>query len=346
MIYFTSDYVEGAHPNILNRLIETNFDQTPGYGEDKYCQSAKKKIKEIIKNDNADVHFLVGGTQTNLTVIASALRPYQGVIAPEEGHIAVHETGAIEATGHKVLTLPSVDGKISGAQVDEYVNAHFASPTAEHEIQPGMVYVSFSTESGTLYSNQQLSDLYSVCKKHNIPLFVDGARMGYGLMSDACDMTIADIASLCDVFYIGGTKCGALFGEAVVITNDALKKDFRYMIKQRGGMLAKGWLLGIQFDTLFTDDLYFKICKSAINHAVKIRSAFESRGIKMFGSSMTNQQFPILTDTQIKYLEKNNVFEVWGKYDESHTIVRFCTSWATTETNVASLIKDIENMPE
>ena len=345
MIFFQSDYVEGAHPAILEKLVETNFEQTPGYGKDKYCESAAGKIKTLCGKPDADVHFLVGGTQANLTVIASALRPYQGVIAADAGHIACHETGAIEASGHKVLALPSSDGRISGAQVDEYVMEHFSSPTAEHTVQPGMVYISHPTESGTLYTRSELEELCNVCRKHGIPLFIDGARLGYGLMSRESDLTLSDISDFCDVFYIGGTKCGALFGEAVVIISEKLKTDFRYNIKQRGGMLAKGRLLGIQFDVLMTDGLYFDICKKAVDYALDIKEAFEKKGVAMFGTSKTNQQFPILTESQMEYLGRNYAYEVWGKYDEDHTIVRFCTSWATKAEDVNSLIADISSMP-
>lgn len=345
MIQFQCDYTEGAHENIIKKLVETNMDQTVGYGMDGYCESARARIREKLGNPDADVHFTVGGTQTNLIVISSILKPYQGVLSADAGHIAVHETGAIEATGHKVLTLPSNDGLISAKQVEDALASHFASSTAEHEVQPGMVYISFPTESGTIYSKKQLGDIYGVCRKYGVPLFVDGARLGYGLESPSCDMTIAEFASLCDVFYIGGTKCGALFGEAVVITNDALKKDFRYMLKQRGAMLAKGRLLGIQFDELMRDDLYFKICRAAVDKAMKIRNAFVSKGVAMFGSSMTNQQFPILTKAQLEYFGKKYSFEIWGPYDNDRTVARFCTSWATSDENLNSLLGDIENMP-
>ena len=345
MIYFRSDYVEGAHPEILKKLTETNYEQTPGYGEDKYCKAAADKIRTVIGVPDADVHFLVGGTQANLAVIASILRPYQGVISADAGHIACHETGSIEATGHKVLTLQSYDGKLSASDVDKYVEDHYASPTSQHTVQPGMVYISFPTESGTLYTKQELTDLYDVCKCRCIPLFIDGARLGYGVMSEKCQLTIKDIAALSDVFYIGGTKCGALFGEAVVITNDSLKKDFRYTMKQRGAMLAKGRLLGIQFDVLMTDGLYFEICGQAVKYALAIRDAFEKRGVKMFGTSSTNQQFPILTKSQADYFAENFDYEVWGEADGG-VIVRFCTSWATKSESVDALLTAIEHMPE
>lgn len=343
MIYFQCDYEEGCHPAILKRLQETNLEQTVGYGMDPYCESARNKIKEAIGRDDADVHFLVGGTQTNMTVIAAALKPWQGAICADTGHIACHETGAVEATGHKVLALPSNDGKITAAQVEEAVRKHYEDGSHEHIVQPGMVYVSFPTESGTLYTKDELTQMYAVCKKLEIPLFIDGARLGYGLQSPACDVTLKELASLCDVFYIGGTKCGALFGEAVVITKESLKKDFRYLIKQRGGMLAKGRLLGIQFDTLFTDGLYESICGEAVKKAMRIREAFLAKGISMYGSSMTNQQFPILSDVQKEKLSSKFAFEYWGEA-EGGSIVRFCTSWATSDEQVQELIDEITKL--
>lgn len=345
MLFFQCDYVEGAHPNIIKKLGETNFDQTPGYGADKYCIEASEKIKAAAGVPEADVHFLVGGTQANLIAISSILKPYQGVISHKDGHINVHETGAIEATGHKVLALGGSDGLLDAGDVDKYISNHFSLSTHEHCVMPGMVYISFPTESGTLYSKKQLTDLYSVCRKHSVPLFIDGARLGYGITSPNCDLTLEELASLCDMFYIGGTKCGALFGEAIVITDKTLQKDFRYNIKQRGAMLAKGRLLGIQFAELFRDGLYFDICGRATELALKIREAFEHSGIKMYSASPTNQQFPILTDEQIDYFKKKYVFEIEDRLDDNHTVVRFCTSWATKEENVDKLISSIKNMP-
>lgn len=344
MIYFQCDYEEGCHPEILKRICQTNLAQTVGYGMDEFCESARTKIKEAIGRADADVHFLVGGTQTNTTVIASALRPWQGALCADTGHIACHETGAIEATGHKVIALASKDGKINAKQIDEAVERHYADATHEHIVQPGMVYISFPTESGTLYSKEELSAIWEVCKRRSIYLFVDGARLGYGLESPACDLTLKELASMCDVFYIGGTKCGAMFGEAVVINNDALKTDFRYNIKQRGGMLAKGRLLGIQFDTLFTDGLYSRICCSAVEKALEIRDAFIRKGIPMYGTSMTNQQFPELTASQMKALEKDFAFEYWACCEDGRSAVRFCTSWATTDEHVTALIEAIETL--
>ena len=343
MIYFQCDYAEGADSSILSRLVETNMEQSEGYGLDKHSERAKELIRKRIGREDADIHFLSGGTETNRIAILSALRPYQGVISADTGHIAVHETGAVEATGHKVLTLLNTDGKISASHVREYVKEHYESPTAEHTVQPGMVYISFPTESGTLYSKREIESLYSVTKECGMYLYIDGARLGYALASPACDITIEEIAKLCDMFYIGGTKCGALFGEALVILNDNLKKDFRYMIKQNGALMAKGRMLGIQFEALFEDDMYFKITASAVDKALKIKKAFKDKGIELYGSSETNQQFPLLTDEQIAKLSKDFVFEVWGK-EKDRTIVRFCTSWATSDENVEALIAAIEKL--
>ena len=337
MIYFQCDYEEGCHPAILKKLQETNLEQTVGYSMDPYCASAREKIKKAIARSDADVHFLVGGTQTNMTVIAAALKPWQGAICADTGHIACHETGAVEATGHKVLALPSEDGKITAEQIEETVKKHYADGSHEHIVQPGMVYISFPTESGTLYSKQELTDIYAVCKAHDMPLFIDGARLGYGLQSPACDVTLPELANLCDVFYIGGTKCGALFGEAVVILKESLKKDFRYMIKQRGGMFAKGRLLGIQFDTLFTDDFYWNISKHAIVMAEKLKQIFQKKGYAFYIDSPTNQQFVILENNQMERLQKEVAFSFWEKYDETHTVVRFATSWATEEADLQRL---------
>lgn len=342
MIRFECDYSEGAHPQIMERLMETNLCQTPGYGEDEFCERARGYIRRECGREDVDVHFLVGGTQANLTVIAAALRPWQGAIAADTGHINVHESGAIEATGHKVMAVPSVNGKITAAQVETAVTNHWADVTHEHMVQPGMVYISNPTESGTLYSKAELEALYDVCRKHQIYLFIDGARLGYGLMSPGSDLTMADMARLCDVFYIGGTKVGALFGEAVIICNDSLKKDFRYIMKQRGGMLAKGRLLGIQFETLFENNLYYVISKHAIDMAMRIREAFRKKGIAFLFESDTNQQFPILTKVQMEVLGEKYAYSFWEKVDEDRSAVRFCTSWATKAAQVDALIQDIE----
>lgn len=344
MIRFNSDYLEGAHPKIIERLTETNFVQTPGYGEDEYCERARELLKERCGAPEAYVQFLVGGTQTNLTVIASILKPYQGVLSADTGHINVHETGAIEATGHKVLALPSGDGKITAAQVEEACRDHYNDADHEHMVQPGMVYISHPTENGTLYTKEELKALYEACHKWEIPLFLDGARLGYGLMSEKTDVTWKDLAAYTDVFYMGGTKVGALFGEAVVITNPALTRDFRYVIKQRGGMLAKGRLLGLQFLTLLEDGLYEEIAKKAVNQAMRLKEAFLEKGYPLLYNSYTNQQFPILPNSQLEQLKENYAFAFWCAMDEEYSAVRFCTSWATRDEDIDRLIEDLDNL--
>lgn len=344
MIRFECDYLEGAHPKILEALTKTNFEQTPGYGNDIYCEKAGEIIKSKCKTENADVHFLVGGTQTNKTVIASILRPYQGVLCADSGHINIHETGAIESTGHKVMMIKSTEGKITASQVKSAYDLHFNDDGPEHCVQPGMVYISHPTEVGTLYTKKELEELSDVCKKLNLPLFLDGARLGYGLTAEGSDLTLEDIARLCDVFYIGGTKVGALFGEAVVITNDSLKRDFRYLIKQNGGLLAKGRLLGIQFKCLLEDDLYLEISQHANNLALKIKRVFEEKGYPFFIESVTNQQFPIIPNDKLKILKEKYSFTFWEKIDENNSAVRFCTSWATKEEDVEKLISDIRKL--
>ena len=344
MIRFNCDYLEGAHPKILEKLQETNFVQTLGYGEDEYCERARAMIREKCGAEDAYVQFLVGGTQTNTTVIASILRPYQGVLCANTGHINAHETGAIESTGHKVLALPSEDGKITAAQVQEAYDAHWADGSHEHIVQPGMVYISHPTENGTLYTKEELKALYETCQKLELPLFLDGARLGYGLMSKGTDLTWQDIAAFTDVFYIGGTKVGALFGEAVVITNASLTKDFRYMIKQRGGMLAKGRLLGIQFETLLSDGLYEEVAGKAVEQAMRLKEAFLDKGYPLLYDSYTNQQFPILPNSHLKQLEEKYSFELWTAMDEEYSAVRFCTSWATRDEDIDALIEDISDL--
>ncbi|HAN20614.1 MAG: threonine aldolase [Clostridiales bacterium GWF2_36_10] len=340
MIRFESDYTEGTHPEIIKKLAETNLEQTIGYGEDEYCDNASKIIKHLCNND-VDIYFLVGGTQANTTIICSALRPYQGVISADTGHINVHETGAIEATGHKILSIPSLDGKIIASQIEVLCNIHFNDTGREHAVQPGMVYISNPTENGTIYKYSELKKINEVCKKYSLYLFLDGARLGYGLMASENDLTLENITELCDVFYIGGTKVGALFGEAVVIKNENIKKDFRYNIKQHGGMLAKGRLLGIQFETLFKDNLYFKISLHAIKLANMLREAFNKAGFDFLYNSPTNQLFPIIEDKILDKLSKKYTFSYWKRIDENHSAVRFCTSWATKETDVLALINDI-----
>ncbi|MDY5846636.1 MAG: low specificity L-threonine aldolase [Bariatricus sp.] len=341
MILFNSDYTEGAHPRILEKLMETNMEQTPGYGEDAYCEEAREAIRKVCDAPEADVHFLVGGTQTNFTVIASALKAYQGVICADSGHINVHETGAVEACGHKVLALPGEDGKISAEQIKNVYELHWNDESHEHIVQPKMVYISHPTELGTLYTKSELEAIGKVCRECNLYLFLDGARLGYGLMAPGTDVTIQDIARICDVFYIGGTKVGALFGEAVVITNPALKSDFRYCIKQKGGMLAKGRLLGIQFLELFRDGLYFEIAKHAIDMAMTLKEGLKAKEYAFFMDSVTNQQFIIIEDEKLEKLRKKYGVTYQQRYDENHSVIRLCTCWATKEENVRELLKDM-----
>lgn len=338
MYQFQCDYNEGAHPRIMERMMETNFEQTVGYGEDHYCAAARETVRKTVGREDVDVHFLVGGTQANATVISSVLRPHQGVLCAATGHINVHETGAIEHSGHKVLAMPAENGLLSAEQIRRAMEDHLAEDGPEHMVQPGMVYISFSSEVGTVYSLAQLRSISAVCREYSLPLFIDGARMGYGLASEGCDVTLADIASLADVFYLGGTKQGALFGEAVVIVNDALKKDFRYFIKQKGGMLAKGRLLGIQFLTLFENGLYFQLSEHAVAQAMRIRDAFRSRGYGFLVDSPSNQQFPVVDNATLERLSSDFLFSFWQKVDEDHSAVRFCTSWATRPEAVDALI--------
>lgn len=340
-IRFNSDYTEGAHPLILEKLVSTNLEQTPGYGEDHYCREAAECIRRACKAPEAAVHFLVGGTQTNSTVIAAALKPYQGVITADSGHINNHETGAVEATGHKVIALPGDKGKLTAGQIAAYVDWQRNDPSCEHIVEPGMVYVSNPTEVGTIYSRQELTEISRVCRERGVYLFLDGARLGYGLACRENDLDLPAISELCDVFYIGGTKVGALFGEAVVIVNNSLKKGFRFHMKQRGGMLAKGRLLGLQFLTLFENGLYFEISAHGARLAELMRDAFAEMGIPFFMDSPTNQQFVILPDEICERLREKYEFEYWERVDESHSAVRFCTSWATKEEQVQALLADM-----
>ena len=344
MIYFNNDYSEGCHEKVLTRLIQINMEQSFGYGEDAYCRSAAEKIRKLCDREDIAVHFLVGGTQSNLTVIASALRPHQGVLGASSAHIQVHETGAIEATGHKVMWLPSDDGKITAEQVRHAVLRHRSDGAFEHMTQPKMVYISNPTELGTLYSLCELESLSAACRELGLYLFLDGARLGYGLMAKGNDVTLADLAQLFDVFYIGGTKVGALFGEAVVIANPALSEDFRYIIKQRGGLLAKGRLLGVQFDALFTDDLYFTIAAHADKMADRIRKCLDELGWTYLVPGVTNQIFPILPDKLLEKLAENFTFSEEKRVDADHRAVRFCTSWATREENVLALCEALTTL--
>ncbi|WP_303691615.1 threonine aldolase family protein [Megamonas hypermegale] len=337
MRYFDSDYLEGAHPAILAKLTETNLEQTPGYGNDKYCENARAKIKAACNCPQAQVYFISGGTQTNATVIDTLLASYQGVIAAQTGHIAAHEAGAVEFCGHKVITLPEHNGKLNAVDVEDYLETFYADESWEHMVIPGAVYISHPTEWGTLYTKQELQKLSEVCHKYDIPLFLDGARLGYGLTSDDTDVTLHDIAQLCDVFYIGGTKVGALLGEAVVITKPNLIPHFFTSIKQHGALLAKGRVLGIQFDVLFTDDLYLKIARNAIDKANKMKEIFKAKQYRFYLETPTNQQFIIMENSKMQELRQKISFSFWAKYDENHTIVRFATSWATTDEAIEEL---------
>ena len=346
MISFYNDYSEGAHERILEALSRTNRLQTPGYGEDEFCEEAKNLIRRHLRKPETEIHFLVGGTQTNTTVISAILKPWQGVIAADSGHIAVHESGAIEATGHKVLTIPNHEGKISAEQIERLVRAHFDSESFEHQVQPGMVYISQSTEYGTIYSKAELTEISNICHKYHLPLFVDGARLGAALVCEENNLTMADLEDLADVFYIGGTKNGALFGEAVVISSPELTPCFRYMIKQNGGMLAKGRLLGIQFAELFRDDLYFDLARHAVILAQKMQQEIEALGYPFMLKSPTNQIFPIFPDELIYQLEENFSCSYWdwGRIDPKHSITRIVTSWATPEEAVDVFLAELKKL--
>lgn len=336
MISFESDYIQGAHPEVLRRLAETNFEPLSGYGTDPYCESAREKIRRECGCPDAEIHFLVGGTQTNAVVIDSLLNSYEGVVAADTGHVAVHEAGAVEYTGHKVLTIPHHNGKIDPGELEEYLKDFYRDANHEHMVFPGMVYLSHPTELGTLYSRKELEEISKICREYKIPLFLDGARLGYGLMSSDTDVTLQDVAQLCDVFYIGGTKVGALCGEAVVFPEKA-PGHFLTVVKQHGALLAKGRLLGIQFDTLFTDNLYFDISRHAVEMAEELKRVLKEKGCTFAWDSPTNQQFVILKDSAAERLREHVVFSFWEKADETHTVVRFATSWATRKEEVQEL---------
>lgn len=340
MYSFRNDYSEGAYPEILKRLSEENKKQHIGYGEDEICKEAKKRIHQKLNNDECDIHFLVGGTQTNLTVISSVLRPFEAVITVDSGHINVHETGAIEATGHKVIAVKGNDGKITPEGIHQAVKTH----TDEHMVKPKMVYISNATEIGTVYTKKELEEIRKACDTYELYLFMDGARLGAALTSSENDLRFEDLCTYCDVFYIGGTKNGALFGEAVVIVSDKLKSDFRYMIKQRGGMLAKGWLIGVQFAELMKDNVYLELADHANKLAQKMQCRLEELGISFFIKTSTNQIFPVLPNEMLKKLGEYIDYQIWESYDETHTVVRFVTSWATDEKEVEETIKLFEKL--
>ena len=337
MLYFENDYCEGAHPAILQKLIDTNFEKLSGYGTDPYCASAREKIRSVCGCPKADVFFISGGTQTNAVVIASMLQRWQGVVAAATGHVAAHEAGAIEYTGHKVLPVPQHNGKVDAAEVRDWCATFYADANHDHMVFPGMVYISHPTEYGTLYTKAELEALHAVCQEYHLPLFVDGARLGYGLAAEGTDVTLPDLARLSDVFYIGGTKVGALCGEAVVFPHGA-PAHFMTMVKQQGALLAKGRLLGLQFDVLFTNDLYFEISKNAIATAKVLKEGFAARGYQFYMDSPTNQIFLVLENTQLAALEGRAKFGFWEKYDDSHTVVRIATSWATRMEEVQALL--------
>ncbi len=344
MIYFDSDYMAGAHPKVMERLLETNHLSTIGYGCDEYTKHAAELIRNACGQPNARVYFLVGGTQTNATVIDGLLSRHQGVLAAESAHINVHEAGAIEATGHKILTLPQYEGKVLASDLKEYIDNFYSDDTYEHMVAPGMLYISFPTEYGTTYSYEELTKLSEICHNANIPLYIDGARLAYGLAAKGNNVTLKDIAQLSDVFYIGGTKVGALFGEAVVITNPTLLKNFFPLIKQHGALLAKGRLLGVQFEALFEDNLYEEIGLQTVEKAIRIRNLFSSKGYKIVVDSTTNQQFIRLPNQIIDKLKENISFELWGPRGKTETVVRFVTGWATSHTDIDTLASILNNL--
>ena len=338
MISFVSDYIAGAHPKVLEKLAETNLEVMSGYGSDRACADAAGKIRQACACPEAEVFFLVGGTQTNQIVISSMLPDYAGVIAAQTGHVSAHEAGAIEHAGHKVLTVPGHEGKLAAADVRSFAETFYADENHEHMVFPGMVYISHPTEYGTLYSKAELEELSSVCREFRMPLYLDGARLAYALASRETDVTLADVARLTDVFYIGGTKCGALCGEAVVFTKKNMPAHFLTLVKQRGGLLAKGRLLGVQFDALFTDGLYEEIGRHGIETAEKIKKILREAGLEFFLETPTNQQFVILENERMQELKKEVGFDFWEAYDDSRTVVRFATSWSTTEEDLKKLV--------
>ena len=344
MRLFHNDYNEACHPEVVNKLISYSGYQMNGYGEDECCRRAADLIRQKCYREDLSVHFFVGGTQANLTIIDAALRPHQAAVGAVTAHINVHETGSIEATGHKVIGLPSNDGKITASQIEETILNHIHDESHEHIAQPKLVYISNPTELGTIYSLSELEDISSTCKKYGLYLFVDGARLGYGLAAEGNDVTLADMARLCDVFYIGGTKVGAMFGEAAVISEPRIAEDFRYIIKQHGGMLAKGWLLGLQFEALLENDLYFKIAQHADHLADQIRATLVRLGYPLLVDGVTNQIFPILPDEMLAELKKDFSFSEQERVDDTHRAVRFCTSWATKQEDVDALCRALEEL--
>jgi len=342
MISFESDYNNGAHPDVLRRLTETNGEQTLCYGFDKYCDQAKQKIMQACQDPDADIFFLSGGTQTNSTVIDSILHSYEGVISTDTGHINTHEAGSIEFTEHKIINIPNCDGKMKASVLNAYMENFLQDGNNMHSVFPGLVYITFPTEYGTVYTAQELDEVYQVCRKYNMPLYIDGARLGYGLAAYGTDITLPYLAHHCDVFYIGGTKVGALCGEAVVFTHHNAYEHFFSIQKQHGAVLAKGRLLGLQFDALFTNDLYFRISRHAIDMAEEMKQIFFDRGYRFYIDSPTNQQFVIISNDEVERLARHVLFTHWGPADKDHTICRFVTSWATTEEELR-MLKEIIN---
>ena len=337
MLYFMSDYTEGAHPKILEKLCADNLISMPGYGDDAACQAAKEKIRAACHRDDLQIVFLVGGTQTNLVTISTMLRRYEAVVAARTGHVSIHEAGAIEYTGHKVIELDAAEGKLSAEALSACLKGFYEDGNHEHMPFPGMVYISHPTEYGTLYTKAELEALSALCRSYDIPLYLDGARLGYGLMAYDTDVSIDDIVRCCDVFYIGGTKVGALCGEALIFTRQNMPAHFLTLQKQQGALLAKGRLLGMQFDALFTDGLYWSISRHAIDMAMELKAAFREKGYPLYLDSPTNQQFVALTDEQMERLGKDVAFSFWEKLPDGRTVVRFATSWATRPEDVAAL---------
>lgn len=346
MISFENDYNNGAHPKVLQRLVETNSQRTLAYGDDEFCESAKQKIMAACEDNEANIFFLSGGTQTNATVIDSLLYQYEGVISVDSGHINVHEAGAIEFTEHKVITIPNNQGKMSAEALWKYLDDFMHDGNNAHSVYPGLVYITFPTELGTTYTAQEIDDIYKICQSFSIPLYIDGARLGYGLAAEGCDITLPYLARHCDVFYIGGTKIGALCGEAVVFTHNNANRHFFSIQKQHGALLAKGRLLGLQFDALFTDNLYLEISRQAIRTAMKMKSLFAEKGYQFYVDSPTNQQFVIISNEEAERLSRDVLFTRWGQADSKHTICRFVTSWSTTDEDIEQLRRIVEEVAD
>jgi len=344
MIRLNNDYNRAAHPAVLSAIQNTSQESYPGYGLDEWCRKGAEEIRRYLGGADAEIHFMLGGTQVNYTVISAALRPYQGVISADTAHINGHETGAVEHAGHKIHALPGVEGKLTAELIAREAEQYRTSGTQEHVTEPKLVFLSFPSEYGTIYSKSELTAIREVCDRYGLYLYVDGARLGYGLGSPQCDVTLAELAALADAFYIGGTKCGALFGEAVVLCNPLLRDHFRSYMKQNGGMLAKGWLLGLQFWALFHDGLYFEITKAADREAMRIKEAFQERSIPFYMESWTNQQFVILTAGQMQRLAEKYAFEDELCLEDGRHCVRFCTSWSTRPEEADALIRDIRSL--